>query len=288
MMRSLYSGITGLRNHQTRMDVIGNNIANVNTTGYKYSRVVFKDLFSQMLSASGAPTSTSGGTNPKQIGLGVTLGAINVMHTNGAAQYTGYTWDMSVENDGFFIVKGSDGTNFYTRAGNFDLDNAGNLVTESGMYVMGYMPSAPTANWEPTVDASGAVTDTLAPIKIDPNYGYLKVNENGQILGIDTVGADKTEKVLGVVALGTFANNGGLEKVGGNLYMQSGNSGPMVQRASKVGTAGTIKPGTLEMSNVDLASEFTDMIVTQRGFQANSRTITTSDQMLEELVNLKR
>ena len=118
MMRSLYAGITGLRSHQTRMDVIGNNIANVNTIAYKTSRVVFQDIYSQTIKASSAPTTNNGGTNPQQIGLGTAVASIDVLHTTNGSQYTGNTMDLSIEGDGYFVVTDVGGT-YYTRAGNF-------------------------------------------------------------------------------------------------------------------------------------------------------------------------
>ncbi len=292
MMRSLYSGITGLRNHQTRMDVIGNNISNVNTAGYKASRVVFKDIYSQTLSPASGNAATVGGTNPKQVGLGSSIASIDVLHTSSASQYTGVPLDLSIEGSGFFVVR-NNGQEFYTRAGNFGTDNSDYLVNGNGAYVLGYVGA--------TVPASPAGTPTQ--IKIDDFYYDVAVDENGVISGIDgratlSDGATppnitdnenyKKKVTIGYVAIATFNNENALEKVGQNAYRATTNSGTATYNTPGKGVAGKLNPGTLEMSNVDLASEFTDMIVTQRGFQANSRIITTTDSMLEELVNLKR
>lgn len=281
MMRSLYSGVTGLRNHQTRMDVIGNNIANVNTVGYKGSRVIFQDIYSQTMSPASGPNGTvSGGTNPQQIGLGMALSTIDVLHTRSAAQYTGSPLDLSIEGDGYFTVSNGGQQNF-TRAGNFYTDVDNNLVNSNGYFVQGYQ-----------VDNAGALildgggNPQFENIQIDPNYYDVTINSTGQIVGLEK--ATNAKHVLGQIALATFNNNSGLEKAGQNMYRSTINSGAAAFSIPGSGGSGKLKPGTLEMSNVDLANEFTDMIVTQRGFQANSRIITTTDSMLEELVNLKR
>ena len=272
MMRSLYSGVTGLRNHQTRMDVIGNNISNVNTVGYKSSRVVFQDIFSQTVSpASGANGTVSGGTNPKQIGLGSMLASIDVMSTESSTQYTGNTLDLAISGDGYFVVT-ANGVNTYTRAGNFYTDENNDLVTSSGAFVQGYL-----------VGADGTVGTKLSNIRLDPTLDRLAIDENGRVTAQS--GSDKV--VIAQIVLATFANNNALEKAGANTYRSTENSGEAVLTTPGV-KSGKLSSGSLEMSNVDLAAEFTDMIVTQRGFQANSRIITTTDSMLEELVNLKR
>lgn len=280
MMRSLYSGITGLRNHQTRMDVIGNNISNVNTAGFKSSRVVFQDIYSQTLSPASGNATTIGGTNPKQVGLGSTIASIDVLHTSSASQYTGVPLDLSIEGSGFFVIR-DNGQEFYTRAGNFGTDNQNYLVNGNGAYVLGYMGATAPAS------PAGAPTQ----IVIDDKYYDVAVDANGVISGIDGDATSPTYKqkvTIGYIAIATFNNENALEKVGQNAYRSTTNSGTATYNTPGKGVAGKLNPGTLEMSNVDLASEFTDMIVTQRGFQANSRIITTTDSMLEELVNLKR
>ena len=336
MMRSLYSGVSGLRNHQTRMDVIGNNIANVNTVGYKTSRVVFQDVYSQTSKVAGAPSTESGGTNPIQIGLGVTLAAIDVLHTSSATQRTDNPTDLCIEGDGFFVVQGATQL-LYTRAGNLYIDNLGNLVTAGGNYLMGLQsinyvldvtdpdnplivldsgtppqpvdptgdPTYDAANYEikfgpsplayEMIDPTGAVDDinnystkinrsALTHINLTGFTG-ISIDEYGVIRGLDE---DGEKQIIAKIALATFTNPAGLEKKGNSQYAASANSGQPVFSDPYTFGAGKTLPGGLEMSNVDLAAEFTDMIVTQRGFQANSRIITTSDSLLEELVNLKR
>lgn len=290
MMRSLYSGVTGLRNHQTKMDVIGNNIANVNTIGFKSSRVIFQDIYSQTIkpaSTTGTTGTGSGGTNPQQIGLGVQVATIDVLHTKSTPQYTGNSLDISIEGDGYFVMS-SDGQVSYTRAGNFYQDVNHYLVDSNGAFVQGFEVDEngvlvlvdefgdPDPNGEPVP----------ANIFLDPQYYDISINSGGQVVGIDQ--ETNNSNIIGQIALATFANPNGLEKVGQNTYRVTVNSGAEVRHTPGVGTGGLLNPGTLEMSNVDLTNEFADMIVTQRGFQANSRIITTTDQMLEELVNMVR
>ncbi len=281
MLRSLYSGVSGLRNHQVRMDVIGNNIANVNTIGFKASRVVFQDIYSQTIKPATGATATAGGSNPQQIGLGVSLATVDVLHTRTGSQYTGAPLDLAIEGDGFFIV--NDGANsFYTRAGNFTTDSNNNLVNANGFKVQGTMYNVDHDN-DP---ATPAVTVQHTDITIDSAlYHDVTVDKNGNVIGVDDDGDKVT---IATIELATFNNQNSLEKVGENLYSPNNNSGAPTVTLPGVDGAATLNPGALEMSNVDLAKEFTDMITTQRGFQANSRIITTSDSLLEELVNLKR
>ena len=463
MMRSLYSGVSGLQNHQIRMDVLGNNISNVNTTGFKKGRVNFHDLISQTLQGAARPTDEVGGVNPKQVGLGMLIASIDTIHTQGSLQTTGVMTDLAIQGGGFFLTRSGE-KEFYTRAGAFGLDEDGVLVNPAnGMRVQGWMAETiggqtrintaaspedllvpvggkdparattlvqfasnldkrtplvppgtapdtleeiegtwtttfdiydtfgrahalqveftrdplvanrwraevvvnPEAEVPTNTDVAGGVAaepnvfyldfdnlgalqsvldsdlnvldadgELLIPVAFDVpeaeeeagaayrqifdlrlgevgNYqnsvtqfaeksstkmvqqdgfpmGYLEtfnVDQSGVITGVFSNG---TKRVLGQIALATFTNPGGLEKAGENNYVVSNNSGEPNIGESGVAGKGKILAGSLEMSNVDLAEQFTDMIVTQRGFQANSRTITTSDQMLQELLTLKR
>ncbi|HWQ43407.1 MAG TPA: flagellar hook-basal body complex protein [Desulfosporosinus sp.] len=270
MMRSLYSAISGLKNHQVKMDVIGNNIANVNTTGFKRSRVTFSTMLSQTLRGASAPIDTpaTGGTNPIQVGLGASLSSIDQIMTQGSSQSTGNPTDMMIQGPGFFVLqKGAD--TVYSRAGSFTPDGNGNLVEPaSGAQVL---------------DSSGN------PIIITPDtYSSYTIDKTGAITGVLMVGG--TTELIAQIGIATFANDAGLTSIGGSFYRESNNSG-----VASLGTAGDdthtgseIISNAVEMSNVDLSTEFTDMIVAQRGFQANSRVITVSDTLLEELINLKR
>ncbi|QGP92845.1 Flagellar basal-body rod protein FlgG [Neomoorella glycerini] len=275
MMRSLYSGVSGLRTHQLRMDVIGDNIANVNTVGFKRSAVTFKDVFYQTLRGGSANTMNLGGTNLQQVGLGVTLDGISVIHTQGAAALTSNGTDLMIQGDGFFRVSPDGGTTkYYTRAGAFHFDNAGYLVNADGLKVL---------------DTSGAPVQISAMADPATMPRSFSIDKLGYVHYVDNTGTAQT--LTNPISVAKFSNPGGLEKVGQNLYAETASSGaPGNDLAPGQGSLAntTIIPSALEMSNVDLAQEFTDMIITERGFQANARTITTSDQMLQELVNLKR
>ncbi|TVR57112.1 MAG: flagellar hook protein FlgE [Spirochaetaceae bacterium] len=469
MMRSLYAGVSGLQNHQTRMDVIGNNVSNVNTTGFKRGRVNFHDMISQMMQGASRPREEVGGVNPRQVGLGVMTSSIDTIFTQGSLQTTGVKSDLALQGEGFFVLRDGD-QNLYTRAGAFGLDAEGNLVNPSnGMRVQGWLaeqidgrtiintssslddliipiggkdpagattdifvasnlnkttpvippdatesqilegtwtveediydsygnrhtlridftrvPDEPNrwlANTTVSPEADVAIPQTVSVggtespdgasfviefsnegtlqsisnaaggtvetdelsvqlsfqvpeslVPIDPEtglpeapavqtanitlgrvgaftnsmtqyasasstkvyeqngypMGYLedyRIDQSGTITGVFSNG---TNRALGQVALASFVNPGGLEKAGENNYVVTINSGMPDVGPSGVAGKGRVIAGTLEMSNVDLAAEFTDMIVTQRGFQANSRTIQTADQLLQEVLTLKR
>jgi flagellar hook protein FlgE len=291
MLRSMYSGIGGMKNFQVKLDVIGNNIANVNTYGFKKGRTIFKDLVSQQIAGASAPTANRGGVNPKQVGLGTQLAAIDTVHTQGSLQTTGRTLDLAISGDGFFVLgngvaAGAINGPVYTRAGNFYLDQNGDIVNADGLYLIGEPYAAPPGN---------APLATVGKINIPTTAKSFSIGSDGTVNYVDDAG---NLYIAGKIYLAKFKNNEGLEKVGQNLFRQTANSGSIDVDGDGVelgelnapgnGGTGTIVAGALEMSNVDLSEEFTEMIVAQRGFQANTRIITTSDQILEELVNLKR
>jgi flagellar hook protein FlgE len=275
MLRSLFSGISGLRSHQQMMDVTGNNIANVNTAGFKASETVFADTLSQMLLAAAGPN-VNGGTNPAQIGLGVKLAATNANFSQGATQSTGRKTDMLVQGDGFFVIADRGAQN-YTRAGAFSLDTNGTLIMPDGGYVQGWM-----------ANAAGVVDPTQPPTNLAIPAGTVtdfSLSPDGSLVGVLPSGV---QQVLAQIALANFNNPAGLAKVGDSMFQATINSG-----VAQVGTAstngrGTFQGGALEMSNVDLAQEFTNLIIAERGFQANSKVISTSDELLQDLMNLKR
>ena len=275
----MYSGISGLKNFQTKLDVIGNNIANVNTFGFKKGRVVFKDLFSQQIAGATGAGDTKGGVNPRQVGLGAQLASIDMVTSPGSTQTTGRTLDLAIVGDGFFRVatKNADGTitDFsYTRGGSFYFDTKGDIVNGDGLYL------------------TNTATSPL-PIQVPKNAQSFSIGADGTVTYISGGGETKPDGgtatagelvTAGTIAVYTFSNSGGLSKIGNNLYQKSDNSGTPEPMGNKT----EIVAGALEMSNVDLSEEFTEMIVAQRGFQANTKIITTSDEILQELNNLKR
>ncbi|MFC4775389.1 flagellar basal body rod protein FlgG [Paenibacillus sp. GCM10023252] len=271
MLRSMYSGVSGMRGFQTKLDVIGNNIANVNTTGFKAGRVMFKDILSQSVAGVTAPEEgTQGGVNAKQIGLGVAIAAIDTLHSPGSAMTTNQPTDLRIDGDGFFAVSQGDGQEvpYLTRAGNFTLDANRQLVTADGLFVL-------STDGEPIVIGEDSTSFSIA--------------QDGSVIEITPDGTE-TNFQVGIIKV---VNPSGLEKIGGNMYRLTPNANPegefeyVAPNDPELGT-GAIIAGQLEMSNVDLTGEFTEMIVAQRGFQANSRIITTSDEILQEIVNLKR
>ena len=267
MLRSLFTGISGLDAHQQMLDITSNNIANVNTVGYKTSSAVFEDALSQQLSGAGAATTPTGGTNATEVGLGVKLAATNQSFTEGAAQPTGVPSNAMINGDGFFVVQ-KGGEQLYTRAGAFTLDSVGHLVGPDGAIVQDISGSA--------VDLSALNTGT---------YKSYSIGADGVVTGVK---ADGTTSTLGQIALATFANPNGLMKAGNNEFTMSASSGAPVIGAPGSGSRGSLSSGYVEMSNVDLSQELTNLIVAERGFQANSKSITTSDEVLQTLVNLKQ
>ena len=463
MMRSLYSGVSGLKNHQIRMDVIGNNVSNVNTHGFKYERVTFMDMISQELKGAAEPKENIGGVNPQQVGLGVMMASIDKIMTQGSLQNTGKNTDVAVSGDGFFVIRDGD-KQFYTRAGQFDIDKEGYYVHPgTGLRVQGWNARTDEKG-DAFVNSSAQVEDIRIPLyskkpakattevfyesnlnqavpaiprdateeqikefltgdpskrrghvttnnvyddqgnKRELRLEFLKVDENrwkvrtdlenqdsltvnvkgpgdqdtmvggntefelgfspdgrvvsvsdgvdmsntgdlevelsyripgnpavqtfklnmgeaGAVKGVtqfasafttrareqdgypmgylESFNIDNTGTVVGTysngvreplarIALATFTNAGGLDKQGETKFSESVNSGTANIGEAGIAGRGKINAGLLEMSNVDLSEQFTDMIVTQRGFQANSRTITTSDQMIQEVLGLKR
>ncbi len=464
MMRSLWSGVSGMQNHQTKMDVVGNNIANVNTNGFKKGRADFQDMISQQLSGAAAPTTEVGGVNPKEVGLGVQTAAIHTIFTQGNLQSTGVSTDVAIQGNGFFVLQNGEKT-YFTRNGAFSLDKDGTLVNPANGYrVQGWMarelngemivqtaaspsdltipvgskdPAKATLNVNyacnlnkntPEIPAEGATPADIArgtwateqkiydsfgnehilsiaftrvvgdpnswraTVQIDPenaeftqtrvglqttdgqtnefivnfdNMGTLRSvtdsaavgsNENGEIIlqasfavpdanpdedgnpyrqtfninlgeigsmrntvtqsasqsstkafsqdgytlgyldnfKIDSSGiitgvySNGTNRTIGKIALASFTNQGGLEKAGDNTYVESNNSGQANIGESGIAGKGSLLAGALEMSNVDLTDQFSEMIVTQRGFQSNAATIRTADTLLETVISLKR
>ncbi|MHB1041878.1 MAG: flagellar hook-basal body protein [Eubacteriales bacterium] len=270
MIRSLYSGTSGMKNHQIRMDVIGNNIANVNTIGYKSSRANFQDMLYQFQRSPSVPGDNGAGSiNPSQVGTGVLVSSIGTNMGQGAMQNTGRVLDLAIQGNGFFQLKDNGGNFYYTRNGIFNQDANGCIVDNNGYQL---------------TDVDGS------EIRIEGQVGELSVGKDGVVTATDTSGVDMG--VSAQIGLFSFANPEGLSKIGQNLYKETTTAnGSVSGQATLIDMANatsSINSGYLEMSNVDLIDELANMIVTQRGYQANIRTITTSDQMLTEILDIKR
>ncbi len=308
MVKSMNAAIAGLKSHQTKMDVLSNNIANVNTWGFKSRTTNFQDaLYSNSISGSAGKMENGklGGINTSQIGYGNTVSSISTNYTTGSGQYTGNPLDCMIDGTAFFIVGpyrdtaatpidnkgiGKNGL-FLSRVGIFQPDSNGYLVDNTGNYVYGY--SATTV-------AGGTVTinnDKLVPIRIpektpavgaNPAERYAiqtwTIGTDGTVVGVDEENIPHT---IGQIAVASVENPSGLEQSNGYLYSIGANAGNVLAMQTTSAT-GTIKSNFLEMSNVDLASDIATMITTQRGYQANTKIITVTDEMLEQLVNMKR
>ena len=281
MIRSLISGISGMQSFQERMDVIGNNIANAGTIGYKAARADFADNFSQSLRlATGGAAAVNGG----QIGSGVTTNSIHSVFTQGALSRTGLQTDMGVAGDGFFLVRNTVTNNtLATRAGDFRVDQTGYLVTNGGFRVQGYSDAALTTVGDIRIDLTGAPATMTA----GANLQNWAVGSDGKLL---VSASDGTSFTRGQILLQNFIDPQSLVKEGGNNYSNLDAAGPLftIPKPPQTAGLGTIQQGVLELANVDIANEFTNLITTQRGYQANAKIITTSDEMLQEALNLKR
>lgn len=300
---SLNSGVTAVKAFGKSLEVIGDNIANVNTTGFKGSRVTNQDNFNQTFEKSSAGPN---GSNMMQIGSGTSVASIAQSFTQGVLSTTGGPTDLGIAGKGFFQVKNpSTSETLYTRAGDFILDNQGNLLTNDSYNVQGYNygvtsnTNLPVASQTTTLGnlqipptiTSGSERFTLQSFAIN-NNGEIKATYNGINTTTGAASTTPTQTVsIGQITLAEFGNPNALEKVGGNLLKSNEATGliPTIAPANGLPKqTSEIKQGTLELSNVDLTKEFSDLIVAQRSFQAGSRVITVSDSVLEEVVNLKR
>lgn len=407
MFQAMFAGVSAIRAQQTKMNVIGNNLANLNTTAFKGSRVTFKDQFAQVLQGASAPSAGLGGRNPIQVGLGVLVSGADQNMEQGSLNATNRVTDLAMVGDGYFCVTDGAST-YYTRDGGFDMDANGDIVHRAtGMKLMGWTadpvtgaisPSGATgplniplgaemtaqgtteSTWGGNLDSRAAIGATAqtkirvydnlggahdldvtftktsatewswsvanpatgtatgsgtftfdpatgamtagstgsitvtptggAPVTIASDFGSIKslaasstaklatqngfaagtltsfgVDQNGIVVGLYSNGVTKN---LGQVAVANFSNPAGLEDMGGNLAVISPNSGSPTIGTANVDGRGSINSGYLEQSNVDISTEFTDLIVTQRGFQANTKIVTTVDEMLQELLQMKR
>jgi flagellar hook protein FlgE len=297
MMAGMYAAISGLDVNQAMLNDTANNLANVNTVGYKASSITFADSLTQITAGASAPTKTNGGSNPIQVGLGVQINSTRNEMSEGAFQTTNNPLDVAIEGPGFLRVgegeppakapytSGVPRAVEYTRAGDLTTDNNGFLTTAAGDYVIGRNAVA--------TESEGATTYTAGKedsfLRVPPGSTNVAIGQDGAVSYIDTNPESKTYQqrvTAGYISLAGFSNESGLERVGGSLWAATANSGsPIVGTPATVGFGATIG-GHLEQSNVDMATEMTNMITAERGFQANSRVITTADQMLESLVSM--
>jgi flagellar hook protein FlgE len=282
MMPAMYAAVSGLEAHQTMLNVVANDLANVDTIGYKAERTTFVDELSQTLNAGSGSNATNGGTNPMQVGLGVRVGSIDNQMGEGSLQTTSNPLDIAIQGDGFLSVGG--GTPpatapftsglptslTYTRAGNLTTNAAGFLTTSSGEYVMGNT-------------ASGAGAPNTY-INIPPSSTNVSIGQDGSVTY--TSAATGLTVTAGYITLAQFPNEAGLQRAGGSDWTASANSGAASYGTPGTGNFGTTIAGSLEMSNVDMASEFTNMIQAQSGYEANSRVITTGNQMIQNLLQM--
>ncbi len=283
MLSSLTSGVSGLESFQDQMDVIGNNIANVNTTGFKAATVAFADAFSNTLRAPNGSSSTTSGSDSVQIGTGVTIDGIENNWNQGALTTTGVQSDLAISGSGFFMVRDTmTGATYATRDGTFKVDANGYLVTVTGDRVQGYSNSGLNALGDIRIDTTGM------PATSDPNARVASYSINGQ--GQVTANlSDGTSFVRGQVLLQNFQDPHQLVNIGNNLYTNTTAAGPLAAMTAPGSSGlGSVQSGALELSNVDLSNEMANLITAQRAFEANSKIISTSNEVLQTLVNMKQ
>ncbi len=300
MMRSMYAAISGLKVNQTMLDTTANNLANVNTIGYKDQRTTFQDALSETQRGAAGMAGTSGGSNALQIGLGAQLGSIDNEMAGGAPETTGNPLDVYIQGQGWLRVgqgtpsaappytTGLPTSVSYTRAGDLTTNARGFLQTQDGNFILG-------TNAVPTTNPDGSTTyapgTTPSYINVPPGSTDTTIGPDGSVSYMDQDTASPTfgrRVTAGYITLAKFANEAGLQRDGGSLWSASASSGGEIVGTPGNNGLGTTVAGSLEMSNVDLATEFTTMITAQRGFQANSRVITTADDMLQTLVSMKQ
>lgn len=324
MMKAMTSAIAGLKAHQTAMDVVGNNIANVNTYAFKSSDTSFRDtMYQTMKAAAGGDYAASmAGSNPMQVGFGASATGVTVDTTAGSQDATGRPTDCYISGEGYFIVQDGVDTSTgvpssykYTRVGELQFDSQGFLTDGNGNYILGANNSAVDAT---TDNAKGAIPTGTHTDDTDKGYLYagttgtgeigtdgkiaalqrisydttdaknslsdIKISSDGTITAVNT---DKKVVTIGRIALAYFNNPAGLDEAGGSYYKSNAGSGNATVFATGEGATGMLNTGMLEGSNVDLATQLSNMIVYERGYQANTKIISVADEMLQTLVNMK-
>jgi flagellar hook protein FlgE len=292
MMSGMYAAISGLDAHQTMLDVTANNLANVDTVGYKAQSTVFADQLSQLVAAGTGPNGYSAGTNPLQIGLGVQVGSIDNNMAAGGVESTGNATDVAIQGDGFLSVANGNPTVAapaistqpqFTRAGDLTFNSQGFLCTQTGQYVLGYATTATGA-----INTAGTSNNA---IYVPTGSTGISIGKDGSVSYIDGNSASPTFQqrvTAGYISLAQFPNESGLQRDGGSLWSATTASGAVTIGQPGVGNFGQTISGQLEQSNVDMGTEFTNMIEAERGYQANASTITTADQMMQTAVQMKQ
>ena len=280
LIGTMGSGVSALRTFMKGLEVIGNNIANVNTTGFKASEAKYADSFSNILTRSSASTDVSSNVSAAGIGTGVTLAAVATNFTQGSLASTGKETDLGISGNGFFLVKNPvDGQVYATRAGDFRWDDKGYLVTSQGYRVQGYTGLKADATSTTTGDIQLSTPDDGLQIQ------SVTIDRSGKIVEFYSDGSSATDNQ---VVLQNFTDVSALVKEGNNLYSGMAAAGQGTAGVPGTSGLGNVQSGTLELSNVDLTDQFANLITTQRSFQAGSRLVTVSDTVLEDIVNLKR
>ena len=261
MIRAMYTAASGMSAQQANLDTVANNLANSATAGFRQRRLQFEDMVYQNLVTPGSPESAQTVSAGLQIGLGTRAAATEVVMTQGDFNQTGNPLDVAIQGQGFFQVSRPDGTTAYTRSGNFHMTAQGQIVTTEG--------------------------DALLPsITVPPSATNVTISQYGVVTA--TVAGQTTPAQLGTLQLATFANAGGLNSVGGNLFLQSASSGNAITESPGTSGMGTLQQGYLENSNVDVVAEFVQMILAQRAYESNSKVVHVADDMYSQVNNMVR
>jgi flagellar hook protein FlgE len=290
MMSGMYAAISGLDAHQTMLDVTANNLANVDTVGYKAQSTEFSDELSQLIQAGTSANGYSAGTNPLQVGLGAQVGSIDNVMTAGGVESTGNATDVSIQGNGWLRVANGnvsttpptfDATQ-YTQAGDLTFNASGDLSTQTGQYVLGYGATQNATTGAYSANTAGGPNNLIT---VPPGSTNVTIGPDGSV---NYQNASGTTITAGYISLSTFPNQAGLQRDGGSLWSATAASG--AETAGQPGTSnyGQTISGELEQSNVDMGTEFTNMIEAERGYQANASTITTADQMMQTVVQMKQ
>ena len=290
MMSGMYAAISGLDAHQTMLDVTANNLANVDTVGYKAQSTEFSDELSQLVASGSAANGYSAGTNPRQVGLGTQVGSIDNVMTAGGVESTGSATDVAIQGNGWLRVANGNvstspptfDTTQYTRAGDLTFNASGYLCTQTGQYVLGYGATQNASTGTYSANTAGGPNNAIV---VPPGSTNVTIGPDGSVNYQTSTGTSVT---AGYISLSSFPNQAGMQRDGGSLWSATAASGAETTGQPGTGNYGQTISGELEQSNVDMGTEFTNMIEAERGYQANASTITTADQMMQTAVQMKQ